>query len=49
MIRLKVKEVAEAKHIGQRKLLMLSGVDIKNIQKIYRDPTELSTRRLVIR
>lgn len=38
MIRLKVKEVAEAKHIGQRKLLMLSGVDIKNIQKIYRDP-----------
>jgi DNA-binding Xre family transcriptional regulator len=38
MIRLKVKEVAEAKHISQRKLSMLSGVDIKNIQKIYRDP-----------
>jgi DNA-binding Xre family transcriptional regulator len=38
MIRLKIKEVAEAKHISQRKLSMLSGVDIKNIQKIYRDP-----------
>src|SRR5438034_11720767 len=38
MIRLKIKEVAEAKHISQRKLLMLTGVDIKNIQKIYRDP-----------
>ena len=38
MIHLKVKEVAEAKHISQRKLSMLSGVDIKNIQKIYRDP-----------
>ena len=38
MIRLKVKEVAAAKHISQRKLSMLSGVDIKNIQKIYRDP-----------
>ena len=38
MIRLEVKKAAEAKHISQRKLSMLSGVDIKNIQKIYRDP-----------
>ncbi len=38
MIRLKVKEVAETKDISQRKLSKLSGVDIKNIQKIFRDP-----------
>jgi DNA-binding Xre family transcriptional regulator len=38
MIRLKVKEMANAKQISQRKLAMLSGVDIKNVQKIFRDP-----------
>jgi DNA-binding Xre family transcriptional regulator len=41
MIRLKVKEVAEAKQISQRKLSKLSGVDIKNIQKIFRDPLRI--------
>ncbi|MHB8599925.1 MAG: helix-turn-helix domain-containing protein [Ktedonobacteraceae bacterium] len=37
MIRLKIKEVAETKNISQRKLSRLSGVDIKNIQRIYRN------------
>ncbi len=41
MIRLKVKEVAEAKGISQRKLAKLSNVDIKNIQRIYRHPTSV--------
>ncbi len=41
MIRLKIKEVAEAKNISQRKLSKLSGVDIKNIQRIYRNPTSI--------
>ncbi len=43
MIRLKVKEVADAKGISQRKLAKLSNVDIKNIQKIYRRPTSIVT------
>jgi len=41
MIRLKIKEVAEAKNISQRKLSRLSGVDIKNIQRIYRNPMSI--------
>jgi DNA-binding Xre family transcriptional regulator len=41
MVRLKIKEVAEAKNISQRKLSRLSGVDIKNIQRIYRNPTSI--------
>ncbi len=38
MIRLKVKEVAELKGISQRKLSLQSGVDIRLIQRIFRDP-----------
>ena len=38
MIRLKVKEVAQAKGISQRKLFFRSEVDIRTIQKIYKDP-----------
>jgi transcriptional regulator with XRE-family HTH domain len=38
LFRLKVKEVAKAKGISQRQLFMRSGVDIKTIQNIYRDP-----------
>jgi transcriptional regulator with XRE-family HTH domain len=38
-VRLKVREVAEAKHISQRQLFFRSQVDLKTIQKIYRDPT----------
>ena len=41
MVRLKIKEVAETKNISQRKLSRLSGVDIKNIQRIYRNPTSI--------
>jgi DNA-binding Xre family transcriptional regulator len=43
MTRLKVKELAESKHISQRKLSMQSGVDIRTIQKIYRDPYKIVT------
>ncbi len=38
MVRLKVKEVANAKGISQRQLFLRSGVDIKTLQKIYKDP-----------
>jgi DNA-binding Xre family transcriptional regulator len=43
MIRLKVKEVAGAKNISQRKLSKLSEVDIKTLQKIFRDPYRVVT------
>jgi len=43
MIRLKVKEVAKARGISQRKLSIRSEVDIKTIQKIYREPTRIVT------
>lgn len=43
MIRLKVKEIAVAKGISQRKLSIRSEVDIKTIQKIYRYPTSIVT------
>lgn len=39
MVRLKVKEVALAKGISQRQLSIRSGIDLKNVQKIYRRPT----------
>ena len=39
LVRLKVREVAEAKKISQRQLFFRSQVDLKTIQKIYRDPT----------
>ncbi|HLI72197.1 MAG TPA: helix-turn-helix transcriptional regulator [Ktedonobacteraceae bacterium] len=40
MIRLKVKEIAQQKHISQGKLSRLSEVNITTIQLIYRMPTE---------
>lgn len=43
MFRLKVKEVAQAKGISQRQLFIRSGVDIKTIQKIYRNPHTVIT------
>jgi DNA-binding Xre family transcriptional regulator len=43
MIRLRVREIAEEKHISQRKLAMRSGVDIRTIQKIFRDPYKIVT------
>lgn len=43
MIRLKVKEVAQAKGISQRQLCIRTGIDLKNIQKIMRRPTSIVT------
>jgi len=43
MTRLKVKEVAETKHFSQRKLSMRSGVDIRTMQRIWRDPYKIVT------
>jgi DNA-binding Xre family transcriptional regulator len=39
MIRLKVKEIATEKGVSQRQLSLRSGIDIRNIQKIFRRPT----------
>ena len=39
MIRLKVKELAVAQGLSQRKLARMANIDIKNIQKIFRYPT----------
>lgn len=38
MIRLRVREVAQQKGIGQGKLQRRADMDIKTIRKIYRDP-----------
>ncbi len=44
MIRLKVKEVAEAKNMSMGQLHRDAGVDRKTIQRVYREPTsEIST------
>ena len=43
MIRLKVKEVAAEKGVSQRQLALRSGIDIKNVQKIFRQPTSIVT------
>ena len=39
MVRLKVKEVAVAKGVSQRKLSLRSGIDINTIRKIFQHPT----------
>lgn len=47
MIRLKVKEVAAEKGIGQGKLSRLADIDIKTIRRIYQTPTlPISTETL---
>jgi DNA-binding Xre family transcriptional regulator len=44
MIRLKVKEVAQAKGVGQGKLARLADMDVKTVKRVYRDPyAEIST------
>lgn len=43
MIRLKVKEIAEAKRIGLNKLSRTADINIKTIRKIFRNPTEIIT------
>lgn len=39
MIRLKVKDIAEAKGFSQGLLGRMANVDVKTMQKIYRHPT----------
>jgi DNA-binding Xre family transcriptional regulator len=43
MIRLKVKDVAQAKGIGQGKLQRIADMDIKTVRRIYRDPYTIIT------
>lgn len=39
MVRLKVKEVASAKGVSQRKLSLRTGIDINTIRKIFQHPS----------
>ena len=41
--RLKVKEVAKQKGVSQRQLFFRSEVDIKTIQRVFRDPHAVIT------
>jgi DNA-binding Xre family transcriptional regulator len=43
MIRLRVKEVANARQMSQGKLARRADIDIKTLQKIYRNPTSIVT------
>ncbi len=43
MIRLRIKEICEEKKMSQRKLSKLTGMDIKNIQRIFRNPYSVVT------
>ncbi len=43
MIRLKVREVAKQKGIGQGKLARMSDIDVKTMQKIFNQPTSIVT------
>lgn len=43
MIRLRVKEIAEQKGIGQGKLQRLADMDIKTVRKILRNPFTIVT------
>ncbi len=43
MIRLRVREVALAKGISQGKLARKADIDIKTLQRIYREPTSIIT------
>ncbi|MHB8596166.1 MAG: helix-turn-helix domain-containing protein [Ktedonobacteraceae bacterium] len=43
MIKLKVKEVAKQKGIGQGKLARMSDIDVKTMQKIFKYPTSIVT------
>ncbi|BCL83126.1 helix-turn-helix transcriptional regulator [Ktedonobacteria bacterium brp13] len=38
MIRLKIKEVAALKGFSQRQLILRSGVDVRIIKRVLRDP-----------
>jgi len=43
MVRLKIRELAEAKGFSQRKLSLKSGVDLRTVQRIFRDPLRVVT------
>lgn len=44
MIRLKVKDIADTKKIGQGKLARLADMDVKTVKRVYRNPyAEIST------
>ncbi len=47
MIRLRVKEIAQAKGISQGKLSRLSDVDDNTIKRIYRNPTAVVTTETI--
>jgi DNA-binding Xre family transcriptional regulator len=47
MVRLKIKEVAMAKGVSQRQLYLRSGVDIKTLQKIYKNPYAIITTETI--
>ena len=49
MFRLKVREVAESKGVSQRKLFMVSGVDITTIRKVFRNPQTVVTTETLTR
>jgi DNA-binding Xre family transcriptional regulator len=47
MIRLRVKEIAQAKGISQGKLSRMSDVDDNTIKRIYRNPTAVVTTETI--
>jgi len=49
MIRLRVKEIAEAKGVSQSKLGRLADVDVKTMRRIYREPTAPITTTILDR
>jgi DNA-binding Xre family transcriptional regulator len=42
-VRLKVKEIAQAKGMSQRRLSLRSGVDINTVRRIFHYPTTIVT------
>ncbi len=49
MIRLKVRETAQAKGISMGKLSRIADVDIKTVRRIYREPTQSVTLMILDR
>jgi transcriptional regulator with XRE-family HTH domain len=49
MIRLRVKEIARQKGISQSKLGRMADVDVKTVQRIYRNPTTIVTTAVLDR
>lgn len=49
MIRLKVKEIAQAKGVSQSKLGRLADVDVRTMRRIYREPTASVTTTILDR